>query len=193
MKPEPSSPWSYVARRQGLAATNGYVAWRGGDRKVRHSSRLAERCARSSRPGRAPRRAQLRTGQSGAGRLRNMVLISDRPPEVEDRAVPGHFEGDLIVGKRGLGSRQRNGGSRRVRHGHQEQVESRNRHSPWQRGNNEDTNGLLRPYCPEDADLRLHSAAHFNAVARRLNDRPRQTLGWMKPSEVFSRTVASID
>jgi IS30 family transposase len=64
-------------------------------------------------------------------------------------------------------------------------------HSPWQRGSNENTNGLLRQYFPKNTDLRLHSAAHLNAVARRLNNRPRQTLGWMKPSEVFSRAVAS--
>jgi IS30 family transposase len=58
---------------------------------------------------------------------------------------------------------------------------------------NENTNGLLRQYFPHKADLSLHSAAHLNAVARELNNRPRQTLKWMKPSEVFSRTVASID
>ena len=57
-------------------------------------------------------------------------------------------------------------------------------HSPWQRGSNEDTNGLLRQYFPSNADL---------AVARELNNRPRQTLNWMKPSEVFCRSVASID
>jgi IS30 family transposase len=65
-------------------------------------------------------------------------------------------------------------------------------HSPWQRGSNENTNGLLRQYFPSKADLSLHSAAHLNAVARELNNRPRQTLNWMKPSEVFCRTVASI-
>ena len=65
-------------------------------------------------------------------------------------------------------------------------------HSPWQRGSNENTNGLLRQYFPRKADLTLHSAAHLNAVARELNNRPRQTLGWMKPSEVFGRAVASI-
>jgi IS30 family transposase len=63
-------------------------------------------------------------------------------------------------------------------------------HSPWQRGSNENTNGLLRQYFPRTADLSQHSAAHLNAVARELNNRPRQTLNWMKPSEVFSRTVA---
>jgi IS30 family transposase len=193
------------------------------------------------RTGRTQRRPHMRTEQSGAGRLRNMILISDRPPEAEDRAVPGHWEGDLIIGK---GARSAIGtlverSSRYVillhlPHGRTAedvraaltrqisklpaelrrtltwdqgkemadhvrfatdtnmQVYFCDPHSPWQRGSNENTNGLLRQYFPKNTDLRLHSAAHLNAVARRLNNRPRQTLGWMKPSEVFSRTVASI-
>jgi IS30 family transposase len=194
------------------------------------------------RTGRAQRRPHLRTEQSGAGRLRNMILISDRPPEIEDRAVPGHWEGDLIIGQ---GGRSAIGvlverASRYVvllhlPHGRTAEdvraaltrqisklpAELRRTltwdqgkemaehvrfttdtnmlvyfcdpHSPWQRGSNENTNGLLRQYFPSKDDLSLHSAAHLNAVARELNNRPRQTLGWMKPSEVFSRTVASID
>jgi len=192
------------------------------------------------RTGRAQRRPHMRTEQSGAGRLRNMILISDRPPEAADRAVPGHWEGDLIIGK---GARSAIGtlverSSRYVillhlPHGRTAedvraaltrqisklpaelrrtltwdqgkemadhvrfatdtnmQVYFCDPHSPWQRGSNENTNGLLRQYFPKNTDLRLHSAAHLNAVARRLNNRPRQTLGWMKPSEVFSRAVAS--
>jgi IS30 family transposase len=66
------------------------------------------------------------------------------------------------------------------------------RNSPWQRGSNENTNGLLRQYFPSKTDLSLHSAAHLNAVARQLNGRPRETLGWMKPVEVFGQSVASI-
>jgi IS30 family transposase len=192
------------------------------------------------RTGRTQRRPHMRTEQSGAGRLRNMILISDRPPEAEDRAVPGHWEGDLIIGK---GARSAIGtlverSSRYVILLHlpqgrtaedvraaltrqisklpaelrrtltwdqgkemadhvrfatdtNMQVYFCDPHSPWQRGSNENTNGLLRQYFPKNTDLRLHSAAHLNAVARRLNNRPRQTLGWMKPSEVFSRAVAS--
>ncbi|MDQ1348478.1 MAG: hypothetical protein QG573_1852, partial [Acidobacteriota bacterium] len=66
-------------------------------------------------------------------------------------------------------------------------------HSPWQRGSNENTNGLLRQYFPTSTDLTAHTKAQLNAVARELNNRPRQTLNWMKPSEVFSRFVASTD
>ena len=63
--------------------------------------------------------------------------------------------------------------------------------SPWQRGTNENSNGLLRQYFPKNADLSLYTRAELNAVARQLNNRPRQMLGWMKPSEVSSRFVAS--
>ncbi len=193
------------------------------------------------RTGRAQRRPHMRTEQTGAGRLQNMVLISDRPPEVEDRAVPGHWEGDLIIGKGGrsaIGTLVERSSryvvllhlphgrtAEDVRAALTRQVSKLpaelrrtltwdqgkemadhvrfstdtnmevyfcNPHSPWQRGSNENTNGLLRQYFPSKADLSLHSAAHLNAVARELNNRPRQTLNWMKPSEVFCRTVASI-
>ena len=194
------------------------------------------------RSGRAQRRPHMWIERSGAGRLQNMILISDRPPEIEDRAVPGHWEGDLIIGK---GGRSAIGvlverSSRYVvllhlPHGRTAEdvraaltrqisklpAELRptltwdqgkemadhvrfstdtnmavyfcDPHSPWQRGSGENTNGLLRQYFPSKADLGMHSAAHLNAVARKLNNRPRQTLDWMKPSEVFGRTVASTD
>jgi transposase, IS30 family len=194
------------------------------------------------RTGRAQRRPHMRTEQTGAGRLQNMVLISDRPPAVEDRAVPGHWEGDLIIGKGGrsaIGTLVERSSryvvllhlphgrtAEDVRAALTRQVSKLpaelrrtltwdqgkemadhvrfstdtnmvvyfcNPHSPWQRGSNENTNGLLRQYFPRKADLSLHSAAHLNAVARELNNRPRQTLNWMKPSEVFGRAVASID
>ena len=193
------------------------------------------------RTGRTQRRPHMRIERSGAGRLQNMILISDRPPEIEDRAVPGHWEGDLIIGKGGrsaIGTLVERS-SRYVvllhlPHGRTAEdfraaltrqvsklpAELRRTltwdqgkemaehvrfstdtnmvvyfcdpHSPWQRGSNENTNGLLRQYFPSKDDLSLHSAAHLNAVARELNNRPRQTLNWMKPSEVFGRTVASI-
>ena len=194
------------------------------------------------RTGRAQRRPHMRTEQASAGRLRNMILISERPPEVEDRAVPGHWEGDLIIGKGGrsaIGTLVERA-SRFVMllhlpHGRTAedvraaltrqvakmpaelrrtltwdqgkemaehvrfttdtnmQVFFCDPHSPWQRGSNENTNGLLRQYFPRNTDLSVHSAAQLNAVARELNNRPRQTLNWLKPSEVFGRSVATID
>jgi len=194
------------------------------------------------RTGRAQRRPRLRSEQSGVGRLRNMILISDRPPEVEDRAVPGHWEGDLIIGKGGRSAigtlverssryvvllhlphgrsaedvraaltrqvsklpaelrrtltwDQGNEMAEHIRFSTDTNMEVYfcDPHSPWQRGSNENTNGLLRQYFPRKSDLSVHSAAHLNAVARQLNNRPRQTLNWMKPSEVFGRAVASTD
>jgi transposase, IS30 family len=194
------------------------------------------------RTGRTQRRPHMRIEQSGAGRLQNMILISDRPAAVEDRAVPGHWEGDLIIGKGGrsaIGTLVERS-SRFVMllhlpHGRSAEevrvaltrkisklpAELRRTltwdqgkemadhvrfstdtkmevyfcdpHSPWQRGSNENTNGLLRQYFPKNTDLSVHTAAHLNAVARELNGRPRQTLNWMKPSEVFCRAVASTD
>jgi transposase, IS30 family len=202
---------------------------------------LRKELATCLRTGRTQRRPHMRIEQSGAGRLRNMILISDRPPEIEDRAVPGHWEGDLIIGKGGrsaIGTLVERSSryvvllhlphgrtAEDVRAALTRQVSKLpaelrrtltwdqgkemadhvrfstdtnmevyfcDPHSPWQRGSNENTNGLLRQYFPAKSDLSVHSAAHLNAVARKLNNRPRQTLGWMKPSEVFSRTVASI-
>jgi IS30 family transposase len=168
-----------------------------------------------------------------------MILISERPAEVEDRAVPGHWEGDLIIGKGGRSAigvlveratryvvllhlpdgrtaeDVRIALTRQIRklpaelrrtltwdQGKEMAEHVRftldtsmtvyfcDPHSPWQRGSNENTNGLLRQYFPKTADLSKHSEAQLNAVARELNNRPRQTLGWMKPCEVFSRSVA---
>src|SRR5215510_5172952 len=179
------------------------------------------------RSGRAQRRPRLRLERSGAGRLRNMVLISDRPPEVEDRAVPGHWEGDLLIGKEGRSAigvlverasrfvmllhlphgrtaeEVRVALTRKVSKLPAElrrtltwdqgkemadhlrfsmdtdmQVYFCDPHSPWQRGSGENTNGLLRQYFPSTDDFRRHTASHLNAVARQLNNRPRQTLGW---------------
>ena len=167
-----------------------------------------------------------------------MVLIADRPAEIEDRAVPGHWEGDLLLGARGqsaiatLVERQtryvmllavgRNKTSHHVcaliakkirtlpQHlavsltwdrgkemaGHRQfsiatgvQVYFCDPHSPWQRGSNENTNGLLRQYFPRGSDLSVHSQRHLNRVAHMLNDRPRHTLGWMKPSEKLAELL----
>ena len=157
------------------------------------------------------------------------------PPEVADRAVPGHWEGDLLVGKRSesaigtLIERQtryvlllelRDGrlapqvraklastilklpaqlrrsltwdrGKEMAAHVRFTidtgvQVYFCDPHSPWQRGSNENVNGLLRQYFPKGTDLSVHTATHLNAVAAELNARPRQTLGWLTPSEAFA-------
>jgi len=195
------------------------------------------RCLRS---GRARRRPAGRARPMGE--LRDMVLVSERPAEVDDRAVPGHWEGDLIIGK---GTRSAIGTlvERQTRyvmlvalpHGRTAEAvraalaakiltlpgELRRSltwdrgkemaehvrftvetgvtvyfcdpHSPWQRGSNENTNGLLRQYFPKGTDLSVHSQAHLDAVAQELNGRPRQTLGWMKPSEALAKVVALTD
>ena len=189
-------------------------------------------------PGRAQRRAQTRLTRNG--RLRDMVLISERPAEAADRAVPGHWEGDLILGKAGrsaIGSvverRSRyvlllhlpdGRTAEHVRRALTERMttlpEQLRRtltwdqgkemaehvrfridtgipvyfcdpRSPWQRPTSENTNGLLRQYLPRTADLEAYTQGDLDAIPRELNGRPRQTLGWMKPYEVFTQTVAT--
>jgi IS30 family transposase len=200
---------------------------------------LRKELASCLRTGRAQRRSRLRVARSGAGRLREMVLISERPAEVEDRAVPGHWEGDLLIGREARsaigtlverktrfvilfplpegrsGEAMKKALTKAIRWlpremkrtltwdqgkemaAHAEfslatsmQVYFCDPHSPWQRGSNENTNGLLRQYFPKSADLSRCTAAQLNAVARELNGRPRQTLNWMTPFEAFSRSVA---
>ena len=203
---------------------------------------LRQELTKCLRSGRTQRRPRLRTEQAKRGRIQNMVMLSERPPEVEDRAVPGHWEGDLIVGKgsrsaigtlverssryvmlfrlpngraaedvrvaltrtiarlpaelrRTLTWDQGNEMADHVRFTTDTRMEVYfcDPHSPWQRGSNENTNGLLRQYFPRGTDLSVHSTAHLNAVARQLNGRPRETLGWLKPAEVFAQSVATTD
>ncbi len=201
---------------------------------------LRAELTRCLRTGRTRRRPRGRGHPSTRGQIQDMVLISERPAEVEDRAVPGHWEGDLIMG---LANRSAIGTlvERRTRylmlvalpHGRTAeavrdavgerivtlpeqlrrtltwdrgkemsqhlaftvdtgvQVYFCDPYSPWQRGSNENTNGLLRQYFPKGSDLSVYSQEQLDAVARELNGRPRQTLGWLKPSEAFAEVVAS--
>jgi transposase, IS30 family len=201
---------------------------------------LRAELARYLRTGRTRRRPQGRA--IGRGQIIDMVFISERPAEVADRAVPGHWEGDLLMGKAHksaigtLVERQtryvvlvalpRGQSAESVRtalaerivtlpeqlrrtltwdRGHEMaqhvqftidtgvQVYFCDPHSPWQRGSNENTNGLLRQYFPKGTDLSVHAQDQLDAVARELNARPRQTLGWLKPSEALAEIVASTD
>jgi IS30 family transposase len=207
-----------------------FVQSRGALRKELHS------CLRS---GRAMRRAKAYTkGNVGQGQLKNMVMISERPAEVKDRAVPGHWEGDLIFGKKmtSIGTlverhsryvillKLPNGhGAESVRKAMTKRIltlpaqlrrsitwdqgKEMAEHvrftvetgvqiyfcdpkSPWQRGSNENTNGLLRQYLPRSSDLSQCTQRELDAIARSLNTRPRQTLGWMTPSQAFAEAVA---
>lgn len=172
------------------------------------------------------------------GRILDTVSISERPATVEDRAVPGHWEGDLLCGDRSsqiatLVERQTryvmlvkvaskdsatvaNALIKHARKLPQELYKSLtwdrgtemadhkrftlatdikvyfcDPRNPWQRGTNENTNGLLRQYFPKGTDLSVHSQARLNAVARRLNERPRKTLNYETPAERFNQLVAS--
>lgn len=181
-----------------------------------------------------------RTGQKASGRhsIADPISIRQRPAEVEDRAVPGHWEGDLIAGKRGtfiatLVERHSRfvmlvkvGGKDTatvvpalIRHIRKLPAQLRRSltwdrgvemaahkaftvatnvevyfcdpRSPWQRGSNENTNGLLRQYFPKGTDLSVHSQAYLNKVALQMNQRPRKTLGWNTPADKLEQTVAS--
>ncbi len=172
------------------------------------------------------------------GRIKNTVSISERPASVEDRAVSGHWEGDLISGSNNShmatlverhsryvmlvkvkGKDTESVISALIKHAHKLPTElyksltwDRGKEmadhqrfslatdvdvyfcdpqSPWQRGSNENTNGLLRQYFPKGTDLSIHSQAKLNAVARQLNERPRKTLEFETPAERFNACVAS--
>jgi IS30 family transposase len=190
--------------------------------------------------------AQLRTKRSTRksqgrietrGWIKDMVRIAERPPEVDDRRVPGHWEGDLLIGAGGrsaivtLVERQTRYVmlarlqdqtsvhvtdvlAERIKHlpdhlvrsltwdqgrelaAHKRfteqtgiQVYFCDPHSPWQRGSNENTNGLLRQYLPKGSDLAVHSQAELDEIAAEFNGRPRQTLGWWKPAEKMAQLL----
>jgi IS30 family transposase len=205
---------------------------------VQGRGELRKELTRCLRTGRAKRKSQGRLERRG--QIPDKVMISERPAEVEDRAVPGHWEGDLIIGRAqqsaigtlverttrfmmllhlpdGRGAEQvRDAMTATVEtlpaalarsvtwdQGHEMtqhikfSVETGvpvyfcDPHSPWQRGSNENTNGLLRQYFPKGTDLSVHDAATLQAVADSLNSRPRMTLGWMTPAEKLAELVAT--
>ncbi|MBI3506092.1 MAG: IS30 family transposase [Proteobacteria bacterium] len=187
---------------------------------------------------RTMRRAKGATGRGhGKGDIVDAVSIRERPAEAADRAVPGHWEGDLIAGTHNshvatlverrsrftmlvkvpgkdthsvVGALRRrvrtlpkelrltltwDRGKELADHKHftvatDVKVYFCDPSSPWQRGTNENTNGLLRQYLLKDSDLSSHSQAELNAIARRLNTRPRKTLGYRTPAAILERDVA---
>jgi IS30 family transposase len=204
---------------------------------VQGRGELRRELARCLRSGRTARRHQ--GPRNGRGRIPGMVMISERPSEVADRAVPGHWEGDLIIGAKnesavgtlverttrlvlllhlpgdyGAKAVEKamikviatlpeelalsitwDQGKEMVRHNSFTTatgipVYFCDPHSPWQRGSNENTNGLLRQYMPKTTDLSVHSAEDLVRIQRSLNGRPRKTLGYMTPSEKFAEVVA---
>ncbi len=131
-----------------------------------------------------------------------LVENRERPAEVEDRAVPGHWEGDLLCG--GNNSQIATLVERHTRYVMLVRIPSKDTktvidvyfcdpQSPWQRGSNENTSGLLRQYFPKGMDLSNIHQNRLNAVARQLNERPRETLHFETPAERFSQCVASTD
>jgi IS30 family transposase len=205
---------------------------------VQGRGELRRELARCLRSGRTVRRPQGRVKRPG--RLPDMVMIAERPAEIEDRAVPGHWEGDLVLGEGGRsavgtlverttrfvlllhlhGDRSADAVNTAMRKAvatlpdelcqsitWDQGAEMANHvdftvatdipiyfcdpHAPWQRGSNENTNGLLRQYLPKGTDLSKVSAAELRRIQRSLNGRPRKTLGYMTPSEKFTELVAA--
>ncbi|MEQ0560040.1 IS30 family transposase [Amycolatopsis sp. NEAU-NG30] len=195
-------------------------------------------CLRTGRALRTPRRQT----QARRSRIPDPVAISDRPAEAADRAVPGHWEGDLILGaangsaigtlvertsrfclllhlpdghdavavrdamihaihtlpeqlKRSLTWDR---GTEMARHAEitlatDLAIFFADPHSPWQRGSNENTNGLLRQYFPKGTDLSVHNPEHLATVAAQLNDRPRKTLNWLSPKEKLNMLLSKTE
>ena len=204
---------------------------------VQSKGALRKELTRYLRRGRARRRPRGLSVMNGQGQLRGTVHICERPAEASDRAVPGHWEGDLLFGTRSstvatlverksrfvmlvglpdghtadvvadaladaitsLPSQLRRSltwdqgkemaGHARFSVATGVPVYFCDPHSPWQRGSNENTNGLLRQYFPRSTDFRALTQRDLDAVAAELNDRPRQTLGWKSPSQALDEAL----
>jgi IS30 family transposase len=190
------------------------------------------------RSGRRIRRAKAASARliSPHAQIFDAVRISERPPQIEDRAVPGHWEGDLLIGSKSTqiatlverhsrfamlvklsardsrtvvdalsdavrklpaqlrGSLTWDRGVEMAEHKRftvatDVQVYFCDPQSPWQRGSNENTNGLLRQYFPKGQDLSIYTQAHLNKVARQLNQRPRKTLGFETPADKLEQAL----
>jgi len=160
---------------------------------------LKKEVAQALRTGRTRRKPHRVAGERYQRFVDPMVMISDRPATIEDRAVPGHWEGDLIMGEANKtaiatlpthlrGSLTWDQGSEMARHKQfsmatDMQVYFCDPASPWQRGTNENTNGLLRQYFPKGTDLSAYGPEDLEHVSQQLNGRPRKTLGWDTPAE----------
>ena len=207
---------------------------------VQSRGALKRELAKHLRTGRALRKPHRQPDQRRE-RFAGMVMISERPPEVEDRAVPGHWEGDLILGSTESGSAVGTLVERATRFvmllhlpgGHgadivqeamvakmatlpeqlrlsltwDQGLEMANHvqiaeatglqiyfcdpHSPWQRGSNENTNGLLRQYLPKGKDLSFYGPGLLDQIAAQLNGRPRKTLNWRTPAEALDALLSA--